>query len=108
MSLFQGFQLRVEDEILDDMALGVHVPILDLNTVSIPLLDYNDPPFTRACDGTETLLVIWLGFRRFSAAQAARFAQFFRVWTICRSWAGSAESVLIVALSMARLNTCTI
>src|SRR6202035_264277 len=47
----------------------------------------------------------YLGFRRFFAVQAARFAQFFRVLTISRSSGSWAESGLMVALSIACLNT---
>ena len=46
-------------------------------------------------------------FAEFGRGHAARKAQFFRVCTISRSSLTSAESVLIVALRMARRNTWT-
>jgi hypothetical protein len=46
-----------------------------------------------------------LGVRSVLAAQAARFAQFFRVCAISRSSASFAESGSIVAFSMARRST---
>src|SRR5208283_800771 len=48
---------------------------------------------------------VYLSVRRFLAAQAARFAQFFRVCAISRSSASFAELGSIVAFSMARRNT---
>ena len=47
----------------------------------------------------------YLCVRRFLAAQAARFAQFFRVCVISRSSASFAELGSIVAFSIARRNT---
>jgi hypothetical protein len=47
-------------------------------------------------------------FADFEAAQAARFAQFFKVSTISRSCASSPELGLIVAFNMALRNTCII
>ena len=41
----------------------------------------------------------------FEASQAARNAQFFKVWIISRSWGSSAELGLIVVLSIVQRRT---
>src|SRR5262249_23122580 len=54
------------------------------------------------------LPLVHLGFRRFFAAQAARFTQFFKVSISLSSSVGSADVGLIVSSNVARRSTATI
>ena len=98
---------------LDAEEAGLQVDDSSIGKTGVPWVDFRHRDLVGSKDQFQRLVeailrcVKELGVRRFSGDQAARFAQFFRVRTISRSCASSAESGSIVALSITRRNTWT-